>query len=50
MALTPAASPEPEEDATVNPLESSPLSELSDEAAADLLTQKLAALGKEFLE
>jgi hypothetical protein len=31
-------------------LGASSLNELSDEAAADLLDQKLAALGKEFLE
>ncbi len=48
-AAEPAASPAPENGGPPDRLESSPLSELSDEAAADLLNQRLAALGKEFL-
>jgi acyl carrier protein len=49
-ALLSAPPSAPGNGATPEPLEASPLTELSDEAAADMLDQKLAALGKEFLE
>jgi acyl carrier protein len=49
-ATHPVLAPEPAVEPTVTALDAAAVSDLSDAAAEDLLAQKLAALGKEFLE